>query len=70
MSEIQETDVYIKPDGTVELRMRGVKGTRCLTDLRKLEEQLGNQVVDRQLTDEYYEPPEEHIDDHLRQQRG
>jgi hypothetical protein len=37
MSEIREIDIYIKPDGTVKLEVRGVKGTKCLELTEELE---------------------------------
>ncbi|MBP7867268.1 MAG: DUF2997 domain-containing protein [Acidobacteria bacterium] len=58
MSEIQELDVYINPDGTVRIEVRGAKGQGCLGITAPLEEALGGEVVHRELTAEYDEAPE------------
>ncbi len=57
MSEIQEIDVFINPDGTVKLELRGVKGGKCLSITRNLEKTLGNEIVAREMTDEFNETP-------------
>lgn len=59
MSEIQEVDVYIKPDGTVKLEVRGAKGAKCLDLTKGLEELLGGEVLDRIHTDEFQEAGQE-----------
>jgi len=53
MTEIQEIDVYVKPDGTVMLEVRGVKGRKCLALTEKIEALLGGAVTDRVYTDEF-----------------
>jgi len=68
MSEIQEIDVYIKPDGTVAIEVRGVKGRKCLDLTADLEKLLGGQVLDREHTYEYDEQTQE-TDEHI-EQRG
>lgn len=55
MSEIQEVDVYITPEGEVKIEVRGVKGQKCLELTRNIEEALGGQIVLREHTDEYNE---------------
>lgn len=55
MSEIQEIDVFVRPDGTVKIEVRGVKGEQCLPLTAKLEELLGGAVVERLHTDEFHE---------------
>ena len=52
MSEIQELDVFVRPDGTVTLQVRGVKGGKCLTLTEGVEALLGKDVVERVYTDE------------------
>jgi hypothetical protein len=59
MPEIQEIDVFVNPDGTVKLEVRGVKGQKCRELTRKLEELLGNQVIDRVPTAEFDEVEQE-----------
>lgn len=51
MNEIEELDVVIGPTGQVRIEVRGVKGERCLTVTRDLEQRLGI-VVERVETDE------------------
>lgn len=53
MSEIQEIDVIVSPDGTVKLEVRGAQGKKCLTLTEEVEALLGGAVVERVLTDEY-----------------
>ncbi len=53
MSEIQEIDVFISPEGEVKIEVRGVKGQKCLEITRGLENALGGKVVLREHTDEF-----------------
>lgn len=53
MSELQEVDVFILPDGKTRVEIRGIKGPGCLDVTRSLEALLGGNVVDRQYTDEF-----------------
>lgn len=53
MSEIQEIDVFISPQGEVKIEVRGVKGQKCLEITRGLEHALGGKVVLREHTDEF-----------------
>jgi hypothetical protein len=39
--EIQEIDVFVAPDGTVKLQVRGVQGGGCLSLTEGLEKLLG-----------------------------
>jgi hypothetical protein len=55
MSELEEIDVIIAPDGHFEVRVRGVKGKGCLDLTREMEALLGEEVLRRDLTDEYDE---------------
>ena len=57
--EMQEITVVIDKDGQVRVEVRGVKGTSCLDVTRGLEEALGGQVEDRQMTPEAQEVGEE-----------
>lgn len=49
-----EVEIVINPDGTVELEVQGIKGTRCedITDV--LTRELG-EVEDQHYTSEYYD---------------
>lgn len=62
MSEIQEIDVFVKPDGTVTFEVRGVKGKKCLDITRGIEELLGGEVVSREHTSEFDEVDQEVTD--------
>mgnify|MGYP001590214294 CR=1 FL=1 len=53
-------DVFIHPDGSVELQVKGVKGKKCLDLTKDLEQALG-EVKERKLTSEYYQKAEQHI---------
>ncbi len=53
MSEIQELDIFISPEGEVKIEVRGVKGKSCRSLTEGLENALGGQVTHRQHTDEY-----------------
>jgi hypothetical protein len=55
MSELQEIDIYIKPDGTVRVEVRGVKGGKCLELTEFLERMLGGDILERLYTDEFNE---------------
>ena len=60
----REYEVIIRPDGTVQVEIRGHPGKSCL-EVAKLFEQIVGQQVDQQLTREYYEPDQEvrtHLD--------
>jgi hypothetical protein len=59
MSEIQEVDVFVKPDGTVKIEVRGVKGEKCLALTEDLEKLLGEAVLERIHTDEFYQTEQE-----------
>ena len=70
MSEIQEIDVYVLPDGTVKVEVRGVKGRKCLDLARGIEEALGGQITERVHTDEFREADQEVSQDDRLEQRG
>ena len=53
MSELQEIDVYIGPDGKVRIEVRGVKGEKCLDITRDMEQLLGGTILERDHTDEF-----------------
>lgn len=68
MSELQEIDIFVKPDGTVKVEVRGVKGQKCLELTKKIEELLGGQIIERIHTDEFHELEQEQTtNEHLRQ---
>ena len=53
--EIQEVQVDIAADGGVQIAVRGVKGPGCLALTQAVEEQLGGQVLLRELSAEHEE---------------
>ncbi len=59
--ELQEIDVFIEKDGQVRLEVRGVKGTSCLDVTAALEQALGGQVENREMTPEAYESATESV---------
>lgn len=70
MSEIQEIDVHVKPDGTVSVEVRGVQGRKCLDLTQEMEKLLGGLVVERTFTDEFdREEVGEEIEESARQDR-
>jgi hypothetical protein len=61
MSGLQEIEVVIKPDGKVEVIVRGVRGGTCRQLTREMERYLGGRVVERRHTDEYHQ--QEHTEE-------
>jgi len=58
--EIQELEIFIKPDGEVSFEVRGVKGKRCLDITKEIELELGSRVIERKEAPEMYESAEVH----------
>jgi len=50
--ELQEIDIFIDKDGQVRIEVRGVKGGSCLEMTAALEQALGGQITERELTAE------------------
>jgi hypothetical protein len=53
-------DVFIHPDGSVQMEVKGVRGKKCLDLTKNLEQALG-EVRERKLTKEYYQASKQHI---------
>jgi hypothetical protein len=53
--EVEEIEVTIDKHGQVQLHVRGVKGKKCLVLTKDLEQALGAQVVQRDMTPEAQE---------------
>lgn len=71
MSEIQEIDVFVKPDGTVRIEVRGAKGSKCLDLTAGLEELLGGKILERLHTDEFdLQEDVQHEEDRREQQNS
>jgi len=58
MSGLQEIEVLIRPDGEVEILVRGIKGDGCRELTRELERYLGGRVLRRRPTEESEEQAE------------
>ncbi len=54
--EQHEFDIKIKPDGKVEVHIKGVKGPVCM-EYAKLFERIIGKTETVEHTGEYYEPP-------------
>ena len=50
--ELQEINVFIDKDGQVKLEVNGVQGMSCVDLTKELEDLLGGEVVQRELTHE------------------
>jgi len=70
MSEIQEIDIYVNPDGTVKFEVRGVKGKKCLDITKSVEAALGGMVTERTHTDSFYEDEQEQSQGGFIEQKG
>lgn len=53
MAVKSEIEINIKPDGEIELTVRGVEGSKCIEFSRFLEEALGEEIS-KEFTSEYY----------------
>jgi hypothetical protein len=63
--ELQEIDVFIEKDGQVRIEVRGVKGGSCLAITAALEQALGGQIAEREMTAESYETAQDWLQDEL-----
>ncbi len=59
MSELNEIDVFISPNGTIRVEVRGTKGKKCLSITKEIEQLLGGNVTARTFTDEFYQNEQE-----------
>lgn len=64
----ERVEIVIGQDGTVDLRVEGVAGTRCVEDTDSLVRLLGGQVEHHELTEEAYQRAE--AEEHDRQWLG
>ena len=58
MAVKQEIEFSIKPDGSVDIAVKGAKGKSCTELTREIEEALGI-VRNHEYTSEYYQQEEE-----------
>jgi len=52
---VEEVEVFIRTDGSVELKVQGAKGRKCEELTRPLEAVLGGGIIERAYTEEYYQ---------------
>ncbi len=55
--DVQEIQVVIDKKGKVSVSLQGVKGDACLAITKEMEQLLGDEVEERKLKHEYYDPP-------------
>lgn len=55
MAQRKELEITISPSGEVKVQVKCVPGQQCLEETKFLEDALGNKIVDRQLTSDYYQ---------------
>ena len=67
---LEEIEVFIDKDGQMRIEVRGVKGMSCLDLTKDLEEALGGEVEEREMTPEAYETVQEQVQDYQRLQDG
>jgi hypothetical protein len=68
--EVQEIEVFIEKDGQVRIEVRGVKGMSCLDLTKDLEEALGGEIEEREMTPEAYETVQEQVQEQRRLREG
>ncbi len=51
---MEKINITIGTDGAVDLQLAGFEGGKCLDATKILETLLGNEIVERNLTSEYY----------------
>lgn len=51
---MEKINITIGPDGVVDLQLAGFEGGKCLEATKILETLLGNELIERNLTSEYY----------------
>lgn len=57
MAQRKELEIQIGPGGEVKVLVKCVPGQACIEESKFLEDALGGQIKDRELTSEYYEQP-------------
>ncbi|OPY36505.1 MAG: hypothetical protein A4E35_02045 [Methanoregula sp. PtaU1.Bin051] len=64
--ELEELEIVIPRDGTLQVSVKGLRGATCLSATKRLEEATGI-VISRNFTAAYYEP-EQSVHHHVRTQ--
>lgn len=61
----ETVEIVISPDGTVDMRVQGVAGERCVEDTDPLVQLLGGPVEHHELTEEAYQEAGDEEQDRL-----
>lgn len=56
MAQRRELEIEITPTGEVKVQVKCVPGQQCIEETKFLEQALGNDIKDRELTSDYYKP--------------
>lgn len=56
MAQRKELEITISPTGEVQVQVKCIPGQSCIEETKFLEDALGNNIKDRQLTSDYYKP--------------
>ncbi|MBN2705637.1 MAG: DUF2997 domain-containing protein [Deltaproteobacteria bacterium] len=51
---MEKIEIKIGVDGAVDLQLAGFEGGKCLEVTKLLENLLGNEIVERKMTSEFY----------------
>ncbi|MCD6532949.1 MAG: DUF2997 domain-containing protein [Deltaproteobacteria bacterium] len=62
---MEKINIAIGTDGAVDLQLAGFKGGKCLEVTKLLETLLGNEIVERNLTSEYYTTEEVELEEKI-----
>jgi hypothetical protein len=54
---VEEVEVIVSAAGEVTIRVRGVDGMACLTATAELEQVLGGEILEREMSGEAYQQP-------------
>ena len=60
---MEKINITIGTDGAVDLQLAGFEGSKCLEVTKVLETLLGNEIIERNLTSEYYKTEEIKLDE-------
>ena len=60
-----QIQLKILPDGMIEAKTIGLKGSKCAGYVKLIEELLKAKVVDSSYTEEYYESQEQSLENHV-----
>ncbi len=53
----EELEIRITKTGEVRVKVKGVKGKKCVEGIKLIQQSLGNgEIKEQQFTSEYYEP--------------